>query len=681
MRGVFAAYRKSDVIGKAYRHWRVCLSGQVTVSIVCAVHLVPGWCHLKFVEWVAGDTRASLERSNLARETRRICQEIRTYQNLVSFFLVIVVGFAYMFSVWGRSDNTALVLWYTCFTGLTIIRALVYEAVRKSLSTATPAELVHNELRLVGTGVIVSTMLGMCYWVVGIPGDEHAVLAITLLNCVYATGAAINGATQSRHVLLYLIAILGQSVLFWMGLGGRTDYALSLLLVCLFLLLYSFALRNRGLVVDSIRMRLENKDQNERLIRSRGLVEDALESALQANRAKNNLIATVSHDLVQPIHALAFLLKSLKLTVPDSRADKEAVMAEGADNSRDLIIDKMETCISLLERQFAGFVVLSRYDELNVKRSCVDLVPVCQLLVDNARLKAEQRHVTVSLLGDAPVMVDTDPVLMGRLLGNLLDNAVKFSADGSVELTLQRCGDWVIVEVSDTGIGIRKGDLQKIFADFVQLKYQSETGAGLGLPIVRRIADALGIEVTVESKVGAGTCFRLLVPARRVTSQLPPVVGGYSMQDIVSTDVSLAAPRVNLQGTTVLLVSDDTDRPDALVRYVQDLGGHCVTATTATEARSFVAESPREKNRATDPLPRLAIDIAIVHEPFYATPGARRLCIELAATLGEDRVVMVTASEVGRREIEASGISVYTRPLRMSQLQAILSARLGIGLS
>ena len=655
-------------------------SGQSTVSIVRCCTLVPGWCHLKFVEWVAGDTRANLERSNLARETRRICQEIRTYQNLIAFILVVVVGFAYMFSVWGRSDNTALVLWYICFTGLTLIRALVYETVRKSLPTATPAALVQNELRLVGTGVIVSTMLGMSYWVVGIPGDEHAVLAITVLNCVYATGAAINGGTQSRHVLFYLIAILGQSVAFWLGLGGRTDYALSLLLTCLFLLLYTFALRNRGLVVDSIRMRLENKDQNERLIRSRGLVEDALESALQANRSKNNLIATVSHDLVQPIHALTFLLKSLKLTVPDSQSDQNAPTAEGTDTSRDLIIGKMETCVSLLERQFAGFVVLSRYDELKVKRYRVDLVPVCQLLVDNARLKAEQQHVTVSLRGDAPVMVDTDSVLMGRLLGNLLDNAVKFSAGGSVELTLQRRGDWVILEVSDTGIGISRGDLQKIFTDFVQLRYQSETGAGLGLPIVRRIADALGIEVTVESKVGAGTCFRLLMPARRGTSQLPPVVAGYSMQDIVSTDISLAAPRINLQGKTVMLVTDDTDRPDALVRYIQDLGGHCVTATSATDAIAFVAELPREKNRATEPQHRPAIDMAIVHEPFYTTPGARRLCIELAETLGEDRVVLVTASEVGRREIEASGISVYSRPLRMQQLQAILSARLGIGL-
>ena len=532
---------------------------------------------MKFAEWVTGDTRSNLEHDALARDTRRMCQEIRTYQNLVSFCLVFVVGIAYVFSIWDRTDHVALLLWYLCFNVLTIVRATVYERVRRSLETASHADMLRDETGLLVTGVAVSLWLGMSYWIVGIPGDERTVLAITVLNCVYATGATINAATQTRHLLFYLTVILGQAILFWIGFGNRTDYAMALLLSCLFVLLYTFAVRNRTFIVESVKIRLENKEHNERLMENRALVEGALESALEANRSKSHFIATVSHDMAQPVHALTYLLQSLKAAIADNR-------------SHNNIVDKIESSVGLLERQFEGFVDLSRYDvsDLEVQRNPFDLTALCRVLVENAGAAAARNNVDIKLDGQQAI-VKSDSVLVGRILGNLLDNAVKFGGD-LVQLRVDVKGQWVIVEVRDTGIGISEEDLPKIFGDFVQLKYQSQSGgpgAGLGLSIVRRITDALGIDVFVQSEVGEGTVFTLLVPVEPSLGESTdrrPAVAGQSIREIAKTDATLAVPRINLHGKMILLVDDEPANTDALAGYISDLGGRSLAAATTDEA-------------------------------------------------------------------------------------------------
>ncbi len=611
---------------------------------------------------MAGETRSRLERDDLARETRRLCQEIRTYQNLVSFGLVSVVGVAYVFSLWNRTDSHALLMWYACFSVLTIIRAYVYESVRRSLDVASPAKLLFNEMSLVVTGLVVCLWLGMSFWMVGLPGDERTVLAISVLSCVYATGTTINSATQTRHLLVFLAVILGPAILFWAGLGNRTDYAMVLLLSCLFVLLYTFALRNRAFIVESVRIRLENKAYNDRLIENRTLVEDALQSALEANRSKSHFIATVSHDMGQPINALTYLLQSLKNVSTNEQVYES-------------VIDKIEACVGLLERQFEGFVDLSRYDanDMEIHRNKFDLTALCRIVVENAEAVAAEHHVEIRFHG-MPAIVVSDSVLFGRVLGNLLDNAVKFGGK-IVDIRLDSQPDWVIVEVQDNGVGIRKEDLPKIFGEFVQLQNQPQAGvpgAGLGLSIVSRITEALGIELFVDSTVGQGTLFTLIVPVEPIEDEVNdrplPVVAGQSVREILSKELSLAVPKINLQGKTILLVDDERSNTDALAAHINDLGGRSVFAASAAESFSLVKSN--------------TFDLAIVGDWLSEEPKVLTLCSALAKELGADRVVIVTTnnSKQRQRDIEQAGFSVYYKPLNASQLQAILSARLGIGL-
>ena len=619
---------------------------------------------MKFAELIAGDTRSNLERDKLAYESRLICQEIRTYQNLVAFALVSVVGVAYVVSLWHHTDQTALLIWYLGFSALSLIRAVVYQAVRKSLGAASAADLLRNEVKLAITGVAVAFWLGASYWVVGIPADERMLLAITALSCVYATGSTINSATQSRLLLIYLIVILGQAILFWIGFGTRTDYTMALLLISLAILLYAFALRNRSFIIEGVEIRLQNKAHNDSLIRSRALVEGALESALEANRSKSHVMAAVSHDLAQPVHALSYLLGALR-----KATDDEAARAD--------IVRKIQSSVCLLERQFDGFVDLAGYDasDLEVNYRQFDLLAVCQLVAGNKEARAAKNHVEISLHGNT-VNVVSDSVLLGRVISNLLDNAIKFGAGGKVQVRISQLDDWGVLEIEDAGIGISPDDLPKIFRDFVRLPdnvQPTAPGAGLGLAIVRRIAQALEVEVLVRSVPRRGTTFTLLVPTTRASGKVSDrtlaLVEGRSIREFTDSAGSLAVPKVELDSCIILLVGNARGSLNSLSGYISDLGGRAVTANTLEQSLSLVSDYD--------------VDLAFVDDWINGDRIGLQVGVELAEVLGQDKVVMLTANDSGQHshDMEQAGFSVYPRPLKWSKLQAILVTRLETGLS
>ena len=112
----------------------------------------------------------------------------------------------------------------------------------------------------------------------------------------------------------------------------------------------------------------------------------------------------------------------------------------------------------------------------------------------------------------------TDPTLLGQVLRNLLSNAVRYTQSGSVTLSATSHGDQVTIEVADTGCGIAKPNLERIFEEFYQVDvdpYSVREGHGLGLSIVQRTAAILGHGLGVDSELGVGSSFKITVPAGR----------------------------------------------------------------------------------------------------------------------------------------------------------------------
>jgi PAS domain S-box-containing protein len=234
----------------------------------------------------------------------------------------------------------------------------------------------------------------------------------------------------------------------------------------------------------------------------------------RANRLKSEFLASMSHELRTPINALigyaALLLDGVLGDITPTQRDALTRARAAAEHLLALINDILD-----LAKIEAGKMPLHLQD--------VALAPVTREVAQQVeplvRKKLLRFHTVVS--DDCPAIV-TDRTKVKQILLNLVSNAVKFTHEGSVTVAVACAPEGgVTIRVSDTGIGIRREDLEAIWEDFRQVD-QSRTrehgGTGLGLSITRKLLERLGGRASVESEYGKGTTFTVWLPARPATS-------------------------------------------------------------------------------------------------------------------------------------------------------------------
>ena len=235
---------------------------------------------------------------------------------------------------------------------------------------------------------------------------------------------------------------------------------------------------------------------------------DLLEQAQAANEAKVRFLATVSHELRTPLTALSGYEELLS----------DEVFGTLNEDQRDAI-ERMRSVTQQLAMMIDD---LLGFTALDAGRERVNPRPVCSAdLITSASVVlqplAERRRLRFELVvPEAPPVIITDPDKARQILVNLGNNAIKFTDEGEVTLTLRQAGDTVRFEVRDTGIGIPRMALPSLFRPFSQLDTgltRRHGGTGLGLYIARRLAEMLCGHVEVVSEPGKGSTFALVLPA------------------------------------------------------------------------------------------------------------------------------------------------------------------------
>ena len=236
----------------------------------------------------------------------------------------------------------------------------------------------------------------------------------------------------------------------------------------------------------------ERKEHEEALMAARRQAECA-------NLAKSHFLAAASHDLRQPFQALRLYLDFLGEQLVDSPklgvVDKASAALAAGETLLHALLD-----VSKLD---AGMVDV-RHQQVAFAELAAELAASCRDLARNKGLEFTVVHSSAT--------VDSDPVLLSRLMRNLVDNAIKYTERGRILLGCRRLKDGIRIEVWDTGLGI-PGELHdRIFDDFYQVGNPGRDqarGLGIGLAVVRRTADLLGHRVTVRSWPGRGSVFAI----------------------------------------------------------------------------------------------------------------------------------------------------------------------------
>jgi signal transduction histidine kinase len=288
----------------------------------------------------------------------------------------------------------------------------------------------------------------------------------------------------------------------------------------------------------------------------------------QANLAKSRFLAVASHDLRQPLHALGLFVAQLR--EQSDRADRER------------IVDRVEDSVTALNELFDGLLDMSKLDAgvLAPKPVAVSVVKVFDRLRSAFSAAAAAKGIRLRIV-DTTAWAGSDPILLERILLNLVSNAVRYTQVGSVLVGCRRRDGALRIEVLDTGWGIPAERLRTIFAEFVRLNPSpsEQGGLGLGLSIVQRLCELLGHQIEVQSTLSKGSRFVVTLP--EAEPQISTRIVTVPADPSVST----------LAGVRVVVVDDDPLVLEAMAGLLRKWGCRVSTHASAGD----VLEIARKK--------------------------------------------------------------------------------------
>ncbi|HXC59349.1 MAG TPA: HAMP domain-containing sensor histidine kinase, partial [Steroidobacteraceae bacterium] len=410
--------------------------------------------------------------------------------------IVAIAAVVLIYTMYNRADHRGLWLWAGLAFAVAVWRHVISKRIREHADDADQRALRRYDWMMLAGTAGSSFIMGSAFWLIAASGDLYARMIVTLISMVHMVAVLLYLTPRFTHRLIRTLGNVGQGMLFWLGVGSTEPPHWEVLVVYagLFWCGLVFGREQLRQFRESLRVRNENAALLERLEADRNVIQGALEEARLANASKSRFMAAASHDLRQPLHALTMFLGTLGFHVT-------------TDDARRLL-GRVKDTVRVLEDQFNSLLDMSRFDAgaVAVNLQSFRLDSLVEKIIEEFRPQAESKGLAMSVDAE-PALVQSDPLLLGRLLRNLIDNAVHYSVQGRVTLYIQQAGDHFILAVQDTGPGIAADQQARIFDEYVQLDNparQRQRGVGLGLAIVRRIDQLLGLRLQLQSAPGKG---------------------------------------------------------------------------------------------------------------------------------------------------------------------------------
>ena len=553
---------------------------------------------------------------------------------------------------WGIAPPQVMLPWLAVFACMWLGRFWVWRRFKQATPQTHEEWLRWRLLWNIGT-LASATLWGLAAWLFYFSGESIQQIGLIITVYTFCSAAVPVLATQPRMVLAY-------AALCFLPMAGRIvsdgtahGYQLAGILFLIYASTTLLARNYRQALQRVINLKLRADDLLAQLRVEKHAADAARREAEVANRAKTQFFSAASHDLRQPLHAMGLFAEALR----QKSHDEEVVQ----------LVNSINGSVDALEGLFSELLDITRIDTggVDVHPQHFEMGDIFRKLRLHFEPAAFEKGLALRLRG-AQHIVHADPILVERIVRNLVSNAIRYTNDGSVLVSCRRRGQRLLLQVWDTGVGIRPQEQAHVFEEFYQVPNtdivapHQRKGLGLGLAIVKRLADLMQAPLTLRSQSGRGTVFTLELPlGKAVRPALQPVPGK-------------APLGITLAGRLIVVVEDEPVVRSALEVLLRGWGASLASFDSVASCRAWA--------QAADPQ-CVKPDLMIVDYRLENGLNGVDAIVALRERFGAGvPAIVVTGSTMSGhdREAQENDFHLLIKPVVPNKLRAMIAFKLGV---
>lgn len=470
-------------------------------------------------------------------------------------FLTVCAVIAYI--TFSETNDARAIVWFC-------VLAVIYAAwiIRELAQGAAPDRGPRAQATKEVVKVLIANVV-FCYLPITFISNAYPPLVVVSIAIAAGGLSAGSAAMQSPCLPVFYAYVLPKMItviVLLFSLEGSVYSTLAWATLLFLFLIVWFTLKSERNMQDSIELRFENRELVKQLRTS-------LTKTDEANNAKSVFLASASHDLRQPLHALALMtevLGGMKLDQRQSELQQRMLSAVNSTRSMlDSLLDISKLEAGAISAKVKPFLIQTVFDKLDAEM---------QQLADDKNLSYRACQ--------TEEVANSDALIVELIIRNLISNALRYTNQGGVLLTCRyRKPNRLLIQIWDTGIGIADSEKRTIFKAFHQLdnpERNAQKGFGLGLAITQGLAETIGSAITVRSIKGRGSVFGFeLAAADR------PVIH----------ETKQTPNQLTFSGKTVLVIDDDAKVRVSMQELISSWNCTCVISDSAADALSQINDN------------------------------------------------------------------------------------------
>lgn len=503
-------------------------------------------------------------------------------------------------------------------------------------------------------GTLTSGALwGATSWVFYLRGGNVQQIALIITVYTFCVAVVPVLATQPRVFLLFAALCFVPMAARVASDGSEAAFHLAGILLLIFSLTTLLARNYRQALQRALELKLQADHLLSQLRVEKGAADAARQQAEVANRAKTQFFTAASHDLRQPLHAMGLFAEALR------QKNHDVEVAH--------LVNSINESVDALEGLFSELLDITRIDSggIEVHPQHFAVADLYRKLRLHFEPLAFEKGLALRFRG-AQHVAHADPLLVERIVRNLVSNAIRYTADGSVLVSCRRRGDRLLLQVWDTGPGIAENEQARVFEEFYQVPRGPRTeahqrkGLGLGLAIVKRLADLIDAPLRLRSQTGRGTVFTLELPIGKRVPQAMTVPSGKGPLGIT------------LDGRLIVVVEDEPAVLTGLDALLKGWGASIAAFDSVASCTAWA--------RATDTA-LVKPDLLIVdYRLENGATGVDALAVLRERFGAAVPAIVITGSTMSALDLEAQqkDFHLLIKPVVPNKLRAMIAFKLGV---